>query len=57
MTGVLGRARIPLGRGFAAFVDGSWDLLMLSTKTPMVFVHAGVERTMRMPGFLQGILR
>lgn len=57
MTGLLGRARIPLGWGFAGFVDGSWDLLMLSTKTPMVFVHAGVERTMRMPGFLQTILR
>lgn len=57
LAAVVGRVRLPLGRGFAAFVDGSWGMLMLSTKTPMVFVHAGVEQTMRMPGFLQTILR
>ncbi|HET9424119.1 MAG TPA: hypothetical protein VFO55_02010 [Gemmatimonadaceae bacterium] len=57
MLGAIARARLPLGHRFSAFVDGSWGVLMLDTKTPVVLLHAGVERGMRMPGFLREILR
>lgn len=57
MLGAIGRARLPIGHRFSAFVDGSYGVLMLDTKTPMVLVHAGIERTARTPGWLRGILQ
>lgn len=57
MLGVIGRARFPVGRRFSVFVDGSYGLLMLNTKTPMVLIHGGMERTMRTPDWLRDILR
>lgn len=57
MLGAIGRARLPLGRKFSAFIDGSYGVLMLHTKTPVALIHAGIERTMRNPGWLRDILR
>ena len=57
MLGVIARGRLSLGRRFSAFVDGSYGVLMLETRTPVVLIHAGVERDMRMPDWLRGILR
>ena len=57
MLGLIGRGRIVIGRRFALFGDGSVGVLMLGTRTPMVLIHAGVERAVSTPGWLRGILR
>jgi hypothetical protein len=57
MLGMVSRARLILGRRFSVFVEGSYGVLMLETKTRMVLLNAGVERDLRMPDWLRGILR
>lgn len=57
LLGAIARARVPLGRTYSAFIDGSYGVLMLHTKTPVVLVHAGIERTLRTPDWLRDILR
>jgi hypothetical protein len=53
----LARGRVSLGRRFSVYADVSYGVLMLSTKTPMLLVSAGVERSVTTPGWLRGLLR
>jgi hypothetical protein len=57
LVGAIARARASVGMGFSGFVEASYGVLMLSTRTPMVLLSAGIERTAGMPGFLRRILR
>jgi hypothetical protein len=51
------RGRAAVGRGFGAFVEGSFGVQMLSTRTPMAMIAFGIERDGAMPGWLRGVLR
>ena len=57
MLGVIGRARLGLGRRLALFADASYGVLMLGTRTPMVLVHVGVQRAVTTPEWIRSILR
>lgn len=57
MLGVVARARMPFRGRYGLFVEGSYGALILSTKTPMAFLNAGVAASFRTPGWIRGILR
>jgi hypothetical protein len=57
LLSAVGRGRVVLGRGFSGFLEGSWGLFMLSTRTPTATVAAGVEHGLPMPAWLRTILR
>jgi hypothetical protein len=57
MLGVVARARVPMRGRYNAFVEGSYGGLMLSTRTPMLFVNAGISATFGTPDWVRGILR
>lgn len=57
IIGILGRGRFAFNERVAVFVDGSYGQLMLSTKTPMVLIHAGGEVSLRAPDWLRAVLR
>jgi hypothetical protein len=57
MLAIAGRLRTSVGHGFSLFAEGSYGMLMLSTRTPIASVSLGVEHGLPMPGWLAGILR
>ena len=57
LVSALGRGRVTIGRGFSGFLEASYGLFMLSTRTPTATIAAGVEHGLPMPGWLSRILR
>lgn len=54
---VIARGRYALGGRFSAYTHVSYGVLMLSRKTPLMLVSAGVEHATSMPGWLRDFLR
>jgi hypothetical protein len=57
MLGAVARAIVPVRGRYTAFVEGSYGALMLSTRTSMLFVSAGIGASFSTPGWVRGILR
>ena len=57
LISAVGRGHVLLGRGFSGFLEGSYGLFMLSTRTPTATVAVGLAHGLPMPGWLRTILR
>ena len=57
LLAAMARGRLLLGRGYSGFAEGSYGVLMTSTRTPTVTLAIGVERDGAMPRWLRDFLR
>jgi hypothetical protein len=57
MLSAVGRGVLQVRGPWRLFADASYGILMLGTKTHMVFLSAGAEYDARMPGWLRDFLR
>jgi hypothetical protein len=57
MLSAVGRGSVQVRGPWKLFADASYGILMLGTKTHMVFISAGAEYDTRMPGWLRDFLK
>jgi hypothetical protein len=57
LIAVTGRGRVAIGRRSSLFIDGSFGVLMLGTRTRMALIHVGAERALTTPAWLLDVLR